>query len=458
MPAMHRSPPGRRPHDARGIALSGATTGAAHAYERALCAARSWRMGADAWLDDALHAAPAFVMAHALRAYLLLCSRDPRQHRAARTVLDAARGLPADRFERLHLAAIGAALDDDLGRMRACLDRLLDARPHDLLALQVAQSIDYLTGDTVRMGARVGATLRRLSPGMPGYGSALAMHAFALVETGDLARAEDAARRALELDPMDARAHHAMAHVFEMSERPDEGLRWMHAHAAAWSDGTTFATHGWWHTALFHLARGDAACALAIYDRQAPHPRLSPALSDLIDATSLLWRIRLQARDADVGGRATDLALAWEPHIEDGTCSFADVHAMLAFAMADDGGRAERLEQALLRSAARPTRHGETTRELGLPAVRALRAFVRGDLMVAIALLASLSPVAHRLGGSHAQRDVLPLTLVAAVEGARRPARVARHYRPTSANGRERSPPVGHVLPAIAQAGAMQAP
>ncbi|WP_326535726.1 tetratricopeptide repeat protein [Pseudorhodoferax sp.] len=430
MSALRRPAPGRRPQDAHGIPLSGANAAAATAYERALAASRNWRVDAGAQLEHALRESPRFVMAHALRAYLLVCGRDPRGYRAARPVLDAAQQWPADRYERLHLAAIGAALDDDLARMRACLDELLHARPHDLLALQVAQSIDYMTGDFVRMAMCADATLRRLPAALPGYGPALAMHAFALVENGDAGRAEQGALHALALDPLNARAHHAMAHVFEMSDRPEDGLRWMEAHHAAWSCGTTFTTHGWWHTALFHLARQDIGAALAVYDRRICGPR-APALSDLIDAVSLLWRIRLQGHA--VGARAAQLAAAWEPHADDRSCTFADVHAMLAFGLAGDGARAERLEATLVRSAARPTRHGATTRGLGLPAVRALRAFVRGDMMVAIPLLASLPPIAHRLGGSHAQRDVLHLTLLAAIEGVRRPGRSHALRAPSAA-------------------------
>jgi hypothetical protein len=50
-------------------------------------------------------------------------------------------------------------------------------------------------------------------------------------------------------------------------------------------------------------------------------------------------------------------------------------------------------------------------------------AFGRGDDAAAIKLLARLPSIAHRLGGSHAQRDVLHLTLQHAVQRARRPSR-----------------------------------
>jgi hypothetical protein len=120
------------------------------------------------------------------------------------------------------------------------------------------------------------------------------------------------------------------------------------------------------------------------------------------------------------------LAAAWDPHIDDGFCSFNDLHAMLAFVGARDWDRAGRLERALASSLSLPTRHGETTRQLGLSVCRALLAFGRGDYTLAITLLASLPAMAYRLGGSHARRDVLHLTLLRAIERIHRPVRGLR--------------------------------
>jgi hypothetical protein len=97
---------------------------------------------------------------------------------------------------------------------------------------------------------------------------------------------------------------------------------------------------------------------------------------------------------------------------------------MLAFVGARDGKRAARLERVVAGAQSLPTRYGATTRHIGLPACRALRAFGRGDDALALALLASMPPVAHHLGGSQAQRDVLDLTRRRAVERLRRRARV----------------------------------
>jgi tetratricopeptide (TPR) repeat protein len=409
--------------DARGCSISGATPAALEAYEGALAVFQSWRSGASVQLALALEEAPTFVMAHVLQAYLVLSSRDPRHVRAARPVLARASALPANERERLHLAALAAALADDYERSKALLGELLRLHPRDILALQVAHAFDYLTGDLARMNDRVAAVLPAWSSDLPGYHAVLAMHAFSLDECGEYERAEQEARAALALNALDARAHHVMAHVFEMTGRPDAGVRWMNEHVAYWGAGTVVATHCWWHLALFHLAQGQVDRALALYDRRirAGH---STAISDLIDAAALLWRSEL--RGGNIGTRWSELAAAWAPHIDDGFCSFSDLHAMLAFVGARDCDRAQRLELALARAVSLPTRYGETTRLLGLPACRAVILFGRRNDTLAITLLASLPALAHRLGGSHAQRDVLHLTLLHAVERIRRPARRLR--------------------------------
>jgi len=191
----------------------------------------------------------------------------------------------------------------------------------------------------------------------------------------------------------------------------------MHRHAEYWAVETVVATHCWWHVALFHLSEGRTEQALALYDRRvrADH---STAISDLIDAAALLWRIRLCG--GEVGARWRELASAWSVHIGDALCSFTDLHAMISFIGAGDWKSARHLEGELAHHHAQRTRYGETTRQVGLPACRGLAAYGRGDYSRAIDLLANLGAQAHRIGGSHAQRDLLNLTLSRAVEHVRR--------------------------------------
>ena len=58
------------------------------------------------------------------------------------------------------------------------------------------------------------------------------------------------------------------------------------------------------------------------------------------------------------------------------------------------------------------------SREVGLPLARALAAFGRQDYAATVELLTPIRANAHRFGGSHAQRDVLHLTLLEAAFAA----------------------------------------
>ena len=65
-------------------------------------------------------------------------------------------------------------------------------------------------------------------------------------------------------------------------------------------------------------------------------------------------------------------------------------------------------------------------REVGLPLALAIRAFARQEFDTAVEQIQSTRDRAHRFGGSHAQRDLLSLTLIEAARRAGRP-RLARH-------------------------------
>jgi hypothetical protein len=248
------------------------------------------------------------------------------------------------------------------------------------------------------------------------------MQAFSLVEGAQYELAADRGLGALELNPLDARAHHALTHVYEMTGNAAAGDRWMRNRIAFWAIDTIAVTHCWWHWALFHLAQGNIAAALELYDQRVRVSR-SRDIADMIDASALLWRIELL--DVDTGNRWLELASAWTHHIDDGYCTFNDLHAMLALVGARHWTESSRLEQALVRRRLLHTRYAETTRLVGLPACRAIIAFGRGDYARATELLGTIPAFARRLGGSHAQRDLLYLTLLEAVRRLRRPARSA---------------------------------
>jgi hypothetical protein len=240
------------------------------------------------------------------------------------------------------------------------------------------------------------------------------MHAFGLEENGAYAAAEDAGRWALALERTDAWAVHAVAHVMEMEGRAEEGAAWLRRREADWAPGELLACHNWWHLALFHLDRGEAEAALAVYDRGVrPKPGAAPPALELVDASAMLWRLRLAGAEPGPE-RWAEVAALWAPAAEDGYYAFNDCHAIMAFLGAGRADDAERTLRAMERAAAGEGSNAAMTREVGLPFARGLVAFRRGAWAEAASLLAPLPRIAHRFGGSNAQRDVIALTLAEA--------------------------------------------
>lgn len=405
--------------DSRGLALSGASPRAIELFEGALADHLSFRASAGDPLAQALEDSPGFAMAHAFAAYRALGGRDPGGAAAARAIVERSAGLPMNRRERMHMQAVAELAAGENERAGALHGQILAEYPRDALALATAHSCDYVRGDVASLHRRVARVLGAWGPDLPGYHAVLAMYAFGLEEAGEYARAEDYARRALELEPRDVRAHHALVHVYEMTRRPEAGIRWSGERAAYWAGDSAASTHNWWHVALFNLSLGRRAQALAVYDWRI-RPRLGHGVSTLIDATALLWRFELLG--AGVGRRWGELADRWAPHAEDAYCAFSDLHAMMAFAADGRRERADTLLAAQRRRAGEGGTNGEMTRLVGLPASRALRAFGERRYAEAADRLGGLPRLAHRLGGSRAQHGIVALTLEEAVRRAGRPA------------------------------------
>lgn len=301
--------------DAVGYTLSGCNPQALDLIERARHEYRCFTGDPLATADAALAAAPELVMARVLRAWLLLLSTEAPAAALAEPALASARGQPHDERESLHLQAIELLSKGQWHAAGRVLEALSALYPLDALALQVGQQIDFFCGDTRMLRDRILAVLPAWSDAVPGWHAVLGMLAFGLEENGDYARAERLGRQAVELEPRDAWAQHAVAHVLEMQGRRDEGIRWMEDNPG-WRQDNFLAVHNWWHLALHHLARGDSAAALKLYDGPI-HGHRPAVVAELIDASALLWRAELLGHA--VGDRWVGLAERWAPHAGTGT-------------------------------------------------------------------------------------------------------------------------------------------
>jgi hypothetical protein len=416
----------------------GIPCGSSSAAARAACEQALWRMMAFydtplADLDAAMAADPGWALPHTMKAGFLLSLTEPALLQEAADHLNHARGLAAEApaRERTHIDALQCVLEGRWGSACRAWDALLVDHPRDALALQWAQLWDFYRGDLPALRQRPARALPEWDEQDPLQPFVLGLLAFGLEENNVYPQAEDVGRRALAVNPRMPWAIHAVTHVMEMQGRFEDGAAWLRQMQPHWAEGNGFGTHLWWHKALFRLETLDTAGALRLVDSHLSGDALQISLQR-VDAASLLWRLRLLGEDTT--SRCAELVAGWpllqEPGADQrgavlvdvsahaGYYAFNDVHAVLALLGA---GEQQRAEAHVARCAARAMQPEEArrsnhamAREVGLPLMRGLLAFARGDADAAAELIYPARAQAQRLGGSHAQRDLIDQTLLAA--------------------------------------------
>ena len=241
------------------------------------------------------------------------------------------------------------------------------------------------------------------------------MQAFGLEESGSYSEAEAAGLAALAVNPDDVWAIHAVVHTHEMRGQVADGIRFLREREADWGSGNLFTVHNWWHLALFHLEGGDIDDILGIYDAEVHHAESQGVPLEMVDASALLWRLRLDG--VSDGGRFAPLADAWATRTDGRPWYvFNDLHAVMALVgagrIADAEGVVERLA-GYVHCGGSGTNVAMTA-EIGLPASRAIIRFAQERYADVIDELLPIRRVLQRFGGSHAQRDVLQRTLLEA--------------------------------------------
>lgn len=405
--------------DQLGNAVSARHRIALDLYDQAVTQFAFYRTDPIATIDEALGLDPSFIMGHCFKAGMLATSSEQGCEAAIAAALAAAErhvGHALER-ERMHLNAVRAWLGRDFAGAAKLYGDICAEYPRDFLALQIAHLMDFLLGHASMLRDRPAQALRAWGAADPLRGAILGMHAFGLEECGAYDDAEAIGRRAIELNPPDIWAAHAVAHVYEMRGQTRVGIDFLEKSAPDWSRHNFLAFHNWWHLALFHLDEGDCGTALALYDTHI-RPAATCVAGEMVDASALLWRLRL--RGIDVGERWNELARSWEALGDAGYYAFNDAHALMAFLATGNQRQSRRILEGLDAAARRKDTNAMMSREVGLPVARALQAFDGQDFEITVDELQRVRAFAHRYGGSHAQRDLLQLT---ATEAALRAGR-----------------------------------
>jgi hypothetical protein len=360
-------------------------------------------------------AAPDAPLANAYTGALFMLLESPQGPVRARPFLESAeRAGGANGREAGFIAFLRAWVDGDTPRAAAICEGIVAEWPRDLVAVKLRQYLAFGDGDAPAM-LRVALAAAPACADVP---QVHGMLAFANEQCHRLVEAEAAARQALAMTDREPWAQHALAHVMLTQGRIDEGARFMEAASPTWSGLNSFmVTHNFWHLALFHLSQGRTDDVLEAYDSQC-WAQDRDYSQDQIGAVSLLARLELAG--VEVGERWTDLAdrlAARGPDVEQ---PFLSLQYLYGLARA---GRpeAEALMEAFRRRAREaPDFCREAWSEIALPAAEGIVAFLAGRPDEAARNLDLALPRLHRIGGSHAQRDLFDqIRLAALTDGGR---------------------------------------
>ena len=400
--------------DRYGLAISTSSDAAAHRYREGIDLMLSAWPGVAQALDAAIEADCDFALAHAARArtHLIYAEMQLAREKAATARQLVARN--GSEREKSHVEILALTTEGQSVKALELTLAHLERWPRDALIMSLplgAFGLFAFSGMADHDAARVDLCERHKQH----YGDDwwfLTFLGWSHTENGSADIGRRISQRAFERRRENAHALHALTHaMFEDGSTADaEDLiaGWLPIyHRSGLLHG-----HVLWHQALLALDNGDADKAHAIYaERLQPKLNPAPPLNVMTDGVSLLWRLQASGHPipGDVWLDLADHAERWFPKTGN---SFVDVHMGLLAAV---NGNWRALEQRLADLEARRDQ-GKLPAGSVVPDIcRAARAFAEQNYRECADILEPAASEVVRIGGSHAQREMIEDTLLIAL-------------------------------------------
>jgi hypothetical protein len=400
--------------DRYGLPLSTDSPEAANAYRDGIDLMLSAWPGAAEAFDRALAADAEFALAHVARARV---HSFYQQGEAARKEAAAARELVARRGterERGHVETLALAVEGNLPAALSSALRHLESFPRDAVVMSLplgAFGLFAFSGMADHDRARQELCERHA----PDYGEDwwfLSNYGWAMTENGEVAKGRAMTERAFDMRRANAYAAHALLHaMFEGGSVADADAlvtQWIGGYDRS---GILYG-HIYWHQALGALEVGDASKALSIYEKiLQPSVTVAPPLNAMSDCASLLWRLLAygHAVPANLWADAEAYAKAQFPK---SSLPFVEMHmALLAAATYNQAALEERLRVIEQRLGDGKLAAGPVVPQI----CRAMNAFAGEDFRTCVTLLEPVLDDVVRIGGSHAQREIIEDTFIVAL-------------------------------------------
>ncbi|MGV7216385.1 tetratricopeptide repeat protein [Bradyrhizobium sp. UFLA05-112] len=400
--------------DRYGLPISTSSDAAASAYREGVDLMLAGWTGTAEALERAIVSDPDFALAYIARARV---HSFYQQGELARTKAGLARELVAKRGtarERSHVEALALAAEGRMPEALAATLKHVEAWPRDAVVLALplgAFGLFAFSGmaDHDRARQDLCASVAHH------YGEDwwfLTLYGWAITENGDVVRGRTITERGFSLKRENAHGAHAVLHAMFEDGSIDEADRLVDEWISGYDRSGILHGHIRWHQALGALEHGHAARALAIYaDVLQPSMTQAPPLNVITDGASLLWRLSAygHAVPKELWAEADATAQKLFPK---SSIPFADVHmALLAAATQDREALATRLAVIEQRLA-----DGKLPAGPVVPAIcRAMTAFADEDFAGCVRELTPVLNQVVRIGGSHAQRELIEDTFVVAL-------------------------------------------
>jgi hypothetical protein len=400
--------------DLYGLPISTPSDTAANAYREGIeLMLSAWPGGSDA-LDLAIEADPGFALAHAARSrmHLIYGEMPSAQQRAAVARKLVARSGTAR--EKSHVEILALTTEGQSAKALEMALGHLDSWPRDALILSLplgAFGLFAFSGMADHDQARVDLCERHARH----YGDDwwfLTYLGWSHTENGSVAAGREITERAFDIRRENAHALHALAHAMFEDGSTDDAEALISGWLPGYDRSGLMYGHVAWHEALLALEQGDTGKAGGIYfERIQPSVTHAAPLNAMTDGVSLLWR--LQASGHPVPDDAwRDLADYAERRFPRAGNSFIDVHMAMLAAMTGNWTALEaRTADLEARRASGRLPAGSVVTDI----CRAARAFAEQDFPDCVRILQPVAADVVRIGGSHAQRELIEDTLLIAL-------------------------------------------
>jgi len=383
------------------------STAALEAYDQAVdCQLHAWP-GALAAVEQALEQAPDFALAHSTRALLLQSAgRGAEAREASKQALLFAKAVTER--EQSHVGIINLMLE---GRSMVALQNVrahAERWPNDCLIMSLALGAFGLitfSGQADHDQQRFDFVQKLITHYPSDHPWLLSHRGWVLIETNQAEAGLPFVSRSLEVRTANGNAAHVMMHArFERNE-PELAIEFANKWLAQYPETAMLFGHVHWHTALCELELGYTEQAIhRLLTVIEPHLAYAPPLVGMTDTASLLWRLKLQGLNDLNWAVAEKFAL---DKFANGGNVFAELH--LAMLAAGTGQL-----NALNACRVRIQKHADAGHG-GAPSALAwvdgLASWLARDVSTSRQALNECVKHSVSVGGSHAQRTVLELSL-----------------------------------------------